>query len=110
MRNAGLPITLIVIGAIGVVWHFGWFPNVESITALALVAAGVLILVTDRITKSSVVLGPMLMAVGASIWLHDAYRLRWWLLISVLLIVLGLLMLIARDPRIPEHRSPTGSP
>lgn len=110
MRNAGLPITLIVIGAIGVVWHFGWFPNVESMTALALAAAGILILITDRITKSSVVLGPMLMAVGASIWLHDAYRLRWWLLISVLFIVLGLLMLIARDPRIPEHRSPPGSP
>jgi hypothetical protein len=110
MRNAGLPITLIVIGAIGVVWHFGWFPNVESVTALALAAAGVLILVTDRITKSSVVLGPMLMAVGGSVWLHDAYRLRWWLLVSLLLIVLGLLMLIARDPRIPEHRSPPGSP
>jgi hypothetical protein len=110
MRNAGLPITLIVVGAIGVVWHFGWFPNVESVTALALAGAGVLILVTDRITKSSVVLGPMLIAVGASIWLHDAYNLRWWLLISLLLIVLGLLMLIARDPRIPEQRSPPSSP
>ena len=106
MRNAALPITLIVVGVIGVVWHFGWFPNVESITALALVAAGVLILATDRITKSSVVLGPMLIAVGGAIWLHDTYRLRWWLLMSVLLIIVGVLMLIARDPRIPERRSP----
>ncbi len=104
MRNAALPITLIVVGAIGVVWYFGWFPDVQSITALALAAAGVLILVTDRITKSSVVLGPMLIAVGGAIWLHDTYRLRWWLLVSVLLIVLGVLMLVARDPRIPEHR------
>jgi chromate transport protein ChrA len=104
MRNAALPITLIVVGAIGVVWHFGWFPNVESVTALALAAAGVLILATDRITKSSIVLGPMLIAVGGAIWLHDAYRLRWWLLVSLLLIVLGVLMLIARDPRIPERR------
>ena len=111
MRNAALPITLIVIGVIGVIWYFGWFPNVESITALALVAAGVLVLVADRITKSSIVLGPMLIGVGASIWLHDAYRLRWALLISLLLILLGALMLIARGPRIPDRRPPpSGSP
>lgn len=106
MRNASLPITLIVVGAIGVVWYFGWFPNVQSVTALALAAAGVLVLVADRITKSSVVLGPMLIAVGAAIWLHDTYGLRWWLLVSILLMVLGVLMLVARSPRIPERRPP----
>jgi chromate transport protein ChrA len=105
MRNAALPITLIVVGVIGVVWHFGWFPNVESVTALALAAAGVLILATDRITKSSIVTGPMLIAVGGAIWLHDTYRIRWWLLMSVLLIIVGVLMLVARDPRIPEKRA-----
>jgi hypothetical protein len=110
MRNAALPITLIVVGLIGVVWYFGWFPDVRSITALALAGAGVLILVTDRITKSSVVLGPMLIAVGGAIWLHEAYQLRWWLLVSVLLIVLGVLMLIARNPRIPERRVPPSPP
>ncbi|HKE40672.1 MAG TPA: hypothetical protein VKG21_12600 [Casimicrobiaceae bacterium] len=104
MRDAGLPITLIVVGVIGVVWYFGWLPDVQSITALALAGAGVLILVTDGITKSSIVLGPMLIAVGGAIWLHDTYRLRWWLLISLLLIVLGVLMLIARSPQIPERR------
>jgi hypothetical protein len=110
MRNASLPITLIVVGAIGVVWYFGWFPNVQSVTALALAGAGVLILVTDRITKSSVVLGPMLIAVGGAIWLHDTYRMRWWPLVSILLIVLGVLMLIARSPRIPEHRASPPAP
>ena len=104
MRNIALPVTLIVIGVIGLIWYFGWFPNVESVTALALVAAGAVILVADRITKSSIVLGPMLIAVGASVWLHDVYRLRWWLLVSILLIVLGLLMLVARSARIPERR------
>jgi hypothetical protein len=104
MRDAGLPITLIVVGVIGVVWYFGWFPDVQSVTALALAAAGVLILATDRITKSSIVLGPMLIAIGGAIWLHDTYRVRWWLLMSVILIILGVLMLIARDPRIPDKR------
>jgi hypothetical protein len=110
MRNAALPITLIVVGLIGVVCYFGWFPNVQSVTALALAGAGVLILATDRITKSSIVLGPMLIAIGGAIWLHDTYRVRWWLLVSVLLMVLGVLMLVARDPRIPERRTPPPSP
>jgi hypothetical protein len=110
MRNASLPITLIVVGVIGVIWYLGWFPNVESVTALALVAAGVLILITDGITKNSIVLGPMLIAVGGSVWLHDLYRLRWWLLVSILLIVLGVLMLVARDARVPERRSPPSTP
>ena len=110
MRNAALPITLIVVGVIGVMWYLGWFPNIESITALVLVAAGVLILITDRITKHSVVLGPILMAIGIGVWVHDAYRVRWWLLVSILLILLGVLMLIARDPRIPEQRPPPAPP
>jgi hypothetical protein len=110
MRNAALPITLIIVGVIGVIWYLGWFPNVESITALVLVAAGVLILITDRLTKNSVVLGPILIAIGACVWVHDVYRVRWWLLVSILLILLGVLMLIARDPRIPEQRPPPAPP
>ena len=110
MRNASLPITLIVVGVIGIVWYFGWFPNVESITSLALVAAGLLILITDRITKSSIVLGPMLIAVGASVWAHDAYRIHWWLLVSLLLVLLGVLMLAARSARIPDRRGPPPPP
>lgn len=110
MHNAALPITLIVAGAIGVVYYFGWFPNVESITALALVVAGALIMIADRITKSSIVLGPMLIAVGACVWVHDVYRVRWWLLVSLLLILLGVLMLVARNPRIPERRAASQPP
>jgi hypothetical protein len=104
MRNAATPITLIIIGILGLIWYFGWLPDFDSITALALVLGGVAILVMDGITKNSVVLGPTLIAVGIAWWLHDQYRMRWTLLVSALLIVIGLLMLIARRPRIPEKR------
>lgn len=104
MRNAATPITLIIIGVLGLIWYFGWLPDVDSVTSIALVAGGVAILVMDGITKSSVVLGPTLIAVGVAWWLHDQYRMRWTLLISVLLIVIGALMLLARHPRIPEKR------
>lgn len=112
MRNAATPITLIIIGIVGLIWYFGWLPDVDSVTSIALVGGGVAILAMDGITKSSVVLGPTLIAVGIAWWLHDQYRMRWTLLISVLLIVIGALMLLARHPRIPEKRgkSKAGDP
>jgi hypothetical protein len=104
MRNAALPVTLIVVGVIGLVWYFGWFPDVDAITAIGFVAAGVLILVMDGVTKSSVVLGPTLIAIGVMWWVHDHYRTRWSLLIPILLILIGGLMLLARRPEIPDRR------
>jgi hypothetical protein len=104
MRNAATPITLIVVGLLGLVWYFGWFPDFDAITSIALIGGGIAIMAVDGITKQSVVLGPTLIAVGIAWWLHDQYRLRWTLLVSVLLIVIGGLMLLARSPRIPEKR------
>jgi hypothetical protein len=104
MRNAAMPVTLIVFGILGVIWYLGWFPDFDSITTIALVGAGVAILAMDGITKSSIVLGPTLIALGIAWWLHDAYRIRWTLLVSVILIVIGALMLVARSPSIPETR------
>lgn len=109
MRNAATPITLIVIGALGLVWYLGWVPDFDAITSIALIAGGIAIMAIDGITKNSVVLGPTLIAVGIAWWLHDQYRLRWTLLVSVLLIVIGALMLLARSPKIPEKRDKPGA-
>ena len=43
MRNAALPVTLIVLGVLGLVWYFGWFPDFDAITSIGLIAGGVLI-------------------------------------------------------------------
>lgn len=106
MRNAALPITLIVLGILGLVWYFGWIPDFDTMTSIAFIAGGVLVLVMDGITKSSIVLGPTLIAVGVAWWVHDQQHVRLRLLVPVLLIVIGLLMLVARSPRIPERRPP----
>jgi hypothetical protein len=106
--NAALPITLIVLGALGLVWYFGWFPDFDAIIAIGLVAGGIAILVMDGITKSSVVLGPALIAGGIAWWAHDTWRWRWSLLVPVLLILIGSLMLLARSERIPERKRKGG--
>jgi hypothetical protein len=44
MRDAGLPVTLIVVGLIWLVWYFGWIPDVDWIIAVGLVAGGIAVL------------------------------------------------------------------
>jgi hydroxymethylpyrimidine/phosphomethylpyrimidine kinase len=104
MRNAALPVTLIVVGIVGLIWYFGWFPDRDTVVAIGLIAAGVLVLAMDGLTRSSVVLGPTLITMGVMWWLHDQYHLRWSLLIPILLIVIGALMLVARRGSFPERR------
>jgi lipoprotein signal peptidase len=110
VRDASLPITLIVVGAIGLIWYFRWLPDLDWIISLGFIAGGVLVLIIDRVNKSSIVTGPFLIAVGIAWWLRDTYRWSWNLIIPALLVILGVLMLIARSPRIPDKRSKTTNP
>ena len=110
MKDASLPITLIVIGVIGLVWYFRWLPDIDWVISLGFVLGGIAVLVVDRINKSSVVTGPFLITVGVAWWLRDQYRVSWNLIIPSLLVILGVLMLIARNPRIPDKRSKTTTP
>ena len=106
MRDAALPVTLIVVGLAWLSWQLGWFPDVDWLIAAAFVVGGVAVLVLDRVTKSSIVIGPFLIGVGIAWWLHDAERVRCAVLIPSLLVWLGALMLVSRSPRIPERRAP----
>lgn len=103
MKDAGLPITLIVIGLVWLVWRMGWFPDKDWLIGLGFIGGGVSTLVMDRITKNSVVVGPFLMAIGTSWLVHDEYRVSWSLILPLLLMLLGALMLLARLPAIPER-------
>jgi hypothetical protein len=103
MRNASLPVALIVVGVAWLLWYYRLFPDIDWIIALGLAGAGLAILVLDGISKSSVVSGPFLIAAGIAWLLHDRFRASWFVLLPSLLIVLGVLMLVARLPQIPER-------
>jgi hypothetical protein len=104
MRDAGLPVTLIVVGLVWLAWQFRIFPDIDWIIAAGLVGGGIAVLAFDGITKSSVVIGPFLMATGGAWALHEFQRVEWRYLIPTLLVVLGALMLVARNPGIPERK------
>ena len=104
MRNAGLPITLIVVGSAWLLWYFRLFPDIDWIIAVGLVLGGVAILYLDGMTKNSIVSGPILIATGIAWALHDRWHVTWFMLMPMLLVLLGVLMLIARRSNIPERR------
>ena len=66
---------------------------------------GSAVLYLDGMTKNSIVAGPILIASGIAWALHDRWRVTWFVLMPMLLVLLGVLMLIARRPNIPERRA-----
>jgi hypothetical protein len=104
MKDAGLPITLIVVGLIWLLWYLGWMPDRDWVIGLGFVAGGIAVLVLDGFTKNSVVIGPFLVAIGLAWLAHDQYRLSWSIIVPLMLVLLGVLMLVARSPSIPDRR------
>lgn len=105
MRDAALPITLIVVGLVWLLWYQGWLPDKDWVIAIGFIAAGVAVLLLDGLTKNSVVMGPFLIAIGISWVIHDRYRTSYSLIVPAMLVILGVLMLVARSPSIPERRA-----
>jgi hypothetical protein len=103
MRDASLPVALIVVGLGWLLWEFRLFPDLDWIISLGFVIGGVLVLVLDGVNKNSVVIGPFLVGIGVAWFLHDRYYFPWRVTIPGLLVLLGLLMLVARSTRIPER-------
>jgi hypothetical protein len=102
MRDATLPIILIVLGAAWLLNSLHWLPDVQWLWILGLSGSGVAILVLDGLTKSSVVTGPLLILAGILSFFHQYHELGWRFIIPIMLIAVGVLMLVARSPSLPE--------
>ena len=104
MKNATFPLLLIVIGLIWFLRSTGLAPETSTLVALFLAIAGVALLVLDGFNKSTVVNGPLLVYIGAAVYLHYSELWRVSSLIALGMVLLGLLMLIARSSLIPYKR------
>ncbi len=104
MRDATLPVLLIVGGFALLAWNFGWIPDWNTLIAIAFVCAGIAVMVFDGITKKSLVAGPILIAVGLG-W-YGYFELGWRsrLVIPTVMIFSGFMMLIARFAPIAESK------
>ncbi|MGE5170625.1 MAG: hypothetical protein ACM3JC_09665 [Rudaea sp.] len=104
MRDASLPVTLIVVGLGWLMWEFRLFPDIDWIIGLGFIVGGIAVLALDGINKNSVVIGPFLIAVGVAWLVHDRYGTHWRFIVPVMLVFLGALMLGARSSKVPERR------
>jgi hypothetical protein len=103
MRGAALPVALIVFGVAGLAWYYDLFPDIDTLIALGLALGGAGILFFEGLCKASVVSGPALIAAGVAWALHSDRGVSWLALVPAMFIVVGVLMLVARSPRVPER-------
>lgn len=104
MKDAALPVILIVLGAAWLLNSLDWLPEVHWLWIFGFAGAGIAILALDGITKSSVIAGPLLVLAGVMSFARQYYELGWRFILPSMLIAAGVLMLIARLPSIPPSR------
>ena len=105
MKDAALPVVLIVLGIAWLLNSLDWLPEIHWLWILGLAGSGIAILALDGITKSSVVAGPLLIMAGMLSFFRQYYGLGWRFIVPILLIAAGIFMLVARSPAIPESRT-----
>lgn len=110
MRDASIPVTLIIVGLGWLLWEYRLFPDVDWIIAIGFIAGGIAVLAIDGINKHSVVIGPFLIALGIAWLVHDRYWVHWRIIVPAMLVLLGVLMLVSRSPKIPDRRMPGEGP
>lgn len=103
MRQSSLfvPLFLIIVGALWFLRSMNWFPNTAIIVAFILMAAGVLLLMLDGINKQSIVSAPLMMYIGAAIYVSREYGYDSNIIWALGMMLLGVLLLLARSDFVP---------
>ena len=103
-----LPIVLIIFGAVWFLSSTDILPTTATLLALALVLGGLALLLLDGINTQSIVHGPMLMYIGAAVYLRNQMFVA--PLAALGMMLLGALMLLARSGIVPQKYGAHGIP
>ncbi|EGV35809.1 hypothetical protein [Neisseria weaveri] len=101
-----LPLFLIIGGAVWFLKATDILPATSTLVAVALAVIGLIVLIMDGINKQSIVAGPLLIYIGAAIYIRGQYFLGYSPLIALGMILLGCLLLLSRSSIIPykQHK------
>ncbi|MDO5073404.1 MAG: hypothetical protein Q4D63_03280 [Neisseria animaloris] len=99
--SLALPLFLIIAGAVWFLKTTGILPATATLIAGALAIAGVVVLIIDGINKQSIVSGPLLIYIGAAVYLKSQYLLGYSPLIALGMMILGCLLLLSRSNIVP---------
>ena len=110
MRQSSLffPLLLITVGAVWFLKTTDILPATSTLIAIGLAVVGIIVMVFDGINKQSIVQGPLLMYVGAAVYLIEHENAARSPLFAAGMIFAGCLMLIARShaisPKYPKKK------
>ena len=96
-----LPLFLIIAGAVWFLKTTDILPATATLVSIALAVAGIVVLVMDGINKQSVVAGPLLVYIGAAVYLKSQSLLGYAPLMAPGTMVLGCLLLLSRSSLVP---------
>ena len=96
-----LPLFLIIAGAVWFLKTTDILPATATLVSIDLAVAGIVVLVMDGINKQSVVAGPLLVYIGAAVYLKSQYLLGYSPLVALGMMVLGCLLLLSRSSLVP---------
>ena len=101
-----LPLFLIIFGAVWFLKTTDILPATATIVSAGMAVAGIAVLVMDGVNKQSIVSGPLLVYIGAAVYLHNQYWLGYSPLVALGMMVLGCLLLLSRSDMVPykQHK------
>lgn len=94
------PLALIVVGTGWLLSNIGVAPQINWVWTLSLAGLGVLMLLVSGVDKLSIVFAPLLLVASGLSVLRQSGRLSLDIEAPILVILMGVLLLIARSPRI----------
>lgn len=110
-RSLFLPLFLIVIGSLWFLKSTALMPDTSSIIAVAFGVLGLLVMLMDGINKQSIVAGPLMVYIGAAVYLYYEEFFKLSHIFSVGMVWLGLLLLFSRSSIVPDkYARPTLPP
>lgn len=99
--SLALPLFLILFGAVWFLKTTDILPATATLIAIGIAIAGLSVLIMDGINKQSVISGPILIYIGAAIYLHSEYWVGFSPLMALGMIILGFLLLLSRSDWVP---------
>lgn len=102
--SLALPLFLIIAGAVWFLKTTGILPATATLIAVGLAVAGAAVLVMDGINKQSIVSGPLLVYIGAAVYLKSQYLMGTSPLAALGMVVLGCLLLLSRSNLVPHKQ------
>lgn len=99
-----LPVALIAVGTGWLLSTLGYMPNIDWLWTLGLAVVGLLIFLVGGFDKFTVVVGSFFIVASVASVARQTGRLPLNLEVPILVIVSGVLLLVARSPRIPKPK------